>query len=386
MKVFGAGLLFLCTLFPAYASDPDFARHLNRIEQLLANDQFTEASQLAKALVADNEEQEALHQRLLGYIYLHEGNADRAAMAYTKALEYKKLPDNLRKDVLGALVSLSMTRGRPEIAVLYGEMYVSEYPPFQPVEQLYARALFSGKDYQKALEHANAIIARYADAPEYIWQIKLLSEEQLNQNRALINTIRLVQLKYGNDIRWERKKAGAYSRLGDFGKAADTLAQQLDGGAELNGQDYVDLAQFAAMAGKPYQAIDWLDKGLEAGAIVADREFDQRKLQLYIQAAEWTKAWNIASKLNQQPELPLLRAQCRIASQLQRWPEAATLAQQAIDLGGEEDTFLWQILGYSAMKTNDKVTARYAYETLKTLDPDSDAEVWLKTLDLMETK
>lgn len=384
MKIFGVGIVLFCASLPAFASDPDFARHLNRIELLLSEDAVDKASELAKAIVADNEEQAALHQRLLGYIYLHEGDHDRAYVAYTKAISYRKLPQSLRQDVLGALVSLSMKRGRPEVAVRYGKTYFDEFPPFQPVEQLYTRALFSEKHYTEALAQANAMIARYADVPEFIWQIKLLSEEQLQQDRALINTTRVLQQKFGHDIRWQRKKAAAYARLGEVRQALKILQDEAKAGAELTEQDYLDMSQYASMLGDTKQAMELLNQSVKDEAVAVNREVLKRKLQYHMQAMQWTDAWDVVSVLNKEPELSLLKVQTRIASQLERWTDAAKLAQQAIDMGGSRDAFLWEILGYSAMKTNQFDRARSAYERLKLLDPSSDADVWLKTLELMQ--
>ncbi|WP_188009363.1 tetratricopeptide repeat protein [Grimontia hollisae] len=384
MNVFGVGIVLFCASLPVYASDPDFARHLNRIESLLSEDALDEASELAKTIVADNEEQAALHQRLLGYIYLHEGDYDRAYVAYTQALSYRKLPQSLRQDVLGALVSLSMKRGKPDVAVRYGKKYIDEFPPFQPVEQLYTRALFSEKHYTDALAQANAMIARYANVPEFIWQIKLLSEEQLQQDRALINTTRVLQQKFRHDIRWQRKKAAAYARLGEVRQALKILQDEAKAGAALTGQDYLDMSQYASMLGNTEQAMALLNRGIKDEKIAVDREVLKRKLQYHMQAMQWSDAWEVASVLNKEPELSLLKVQTRIASQLQRWSDAAKLAQQAIDMGGSRDTFLWEILGFSAMKTNQFERARSAYERLKMLDPSSDADVWLNTLELMQ--
>ncbi|EOD78028.1 TPR domain protein, putative component of TonB system [Grimontia indica] len=383
MKLFGVGVLLLCASLPAFASDPDFARHLNRIETLLSNDEVDKAADLAKAIVSDNEEQNALHQRLLGYIYLNEGDYNRAYLAYTKALEYRKLPESLRQDVLGALVSLSMKRGRPEVAIQYGKTYLAEFPTFQPVEHLYTRALFSEKRYAEALKQANAIIARYADVPEFIWQIKLLSEEQLQQHRALINTTRVIQDKFGHDIRWQRKKASAYAALGEVRAALRTLREEAKAGATLTEADYLNMSQYASMLGDTEQAKRLLNQGISSEAVTVNRDVLKRKLQYHMQSMEWMEAWEVVSLLNREPELSLVKVQVKIASQLQRWQEAANLAQQAIDMGGSRDAFLWEILGFSAMKTNQLELARSAYERLKMLDPHSDADVWLKTLELM---
>ncbi|USH01717.1 hypothetical protein K6Q96_12625 [Grimontia kaedaensis] len=383
MKLFGVGVLLFCASLPAFASDPDFARHLNRIETLLSNDEVDKAADLAKAIVADNEEQNALHQRLLGYIYLNEGDYNRAYLAYTKALEYRKLPESLRQDVLGALVSLSMKRGRPEVAIQYGKTYLAEFPTFQPVEHLYTRALFSEKRYEEALKQANAIIARYGNVPEFIWQIKLLSEEQLQQHRALINTTRVIQDKYGHDVRWQRKKAASYAALGEVRAALKTLQAEVKAGAELTEADYLNMSQYASMLGDIDQAKRLLNQGISSESVTVNREVLKRKLQYHIQAKEWAEAWEVVSVLNKEPELYLVKAQTRIASQLQRWEDTAKVAQLGIDMGGHTDPFLWEILGYSAMKTNQLELARSAYERLKLLDPNSDADVWLKTLDLM---
>lgn len=97
MKGFGIAILFMSASFSVVASDPDLARHLTRIEQLLSNEQYKDASNLAKALVPDNDEQKALHQRLLGFIYLQEGDLDRASLAYTNAVKYSKLPQAFGK-------------------------------------------------------------------------------------------------------------------------------------------------------------------------------------------------------------------------------------------------------------------------------------------------
>ncbi|WP_062711107.1 tetratricopeptide repeat protein [Grimontia marina] len=383
MKLFGVGILLFLVGLPAYGSDPDFARHLNRIETLLSNDDVDTAAGLAKALVADNEEQKALHQRLLGYIYLHEGDYDRAYVAYTNALEYRKLPESLRKDVRGALVSLSMKRGRPEMAIQHGKAYLEKFPPFQPIENLYTRALFSEQRYGDALTQANAIIARYADVPEFIWQIKLLSEEQLQQHRALINTTRVIQDKFGHDVRWQRKRAASYAALGEARAALKTLQDEAKAGAELTEADYLNMSQYASMFGDIDQAKRLLNQGINSEAVTVNREVLKRKLQYHMQAMEWMDAWEVVSVLNKEPELSLVKVQVRIASQLKRWQEAANLAQQAIDMGGSRDDFLWEILGYSAMKTNQFERARSAYERLKVLDPNGDADVWLKTLELM---
>lgn len=388
MKIFGAGLVLTSALlwgvpFSAEANDPNVARQLDRVQRLLSDDKFSQAAQLAKEITADNAEQQALHQRLLGYIYLHEGEYERAYTAYNNALDYRQLPDPLRKDVLGALVSLSMKRGMPDAAIRYAQWYLADYPPFQPVEQLYARALFSDQQYQLALTQANAIIARYPDAPEYIWQIKLLSEEQLNQNRALINTVRVIQDKFGADLRWQRKMAAAYARLGELRTAIDTLSNAAKQGTALIGEDYISLARYTALSGRPQQAIGWLDTAVEKGVMASDRVLLKRKLQIFMQAERWNDAWAIASELNRMPELDSLKLQATIASQLQRWAEAADLAQQAIAAGGDNDPVLWGILGHSALKTRQLALSRSAYQRLKKLDPNSDADVWLKTLDLM---
>ncbi|WP_283130248.1 tetratricopeptide repeat protein [Enterovibrio norvegicus] len=386
MKGFGIAILFMSASFSVVASDPDLARHLTRIEQLLSNEQYKDASNLAKALVPDNDEQKALHQRLLGFIYLQEGDLDRASLAYTNAVKYSKLPPSLRQDAFGALVSISMKRSRPDIAVRYGQLYLEEFPPFQPVEQLYTRALFAEQYYDRALEQANAVIARYADAPEFMWQIKALSEEQLFQDRALINTTRNIQERYGNDIRWQRKQAGAYARLGQLRQSLRLYQQAKEQGMALTGQDYLDMAHISAQLGKASQAAQLLSKGVTEDVALNDRETQKRQLQYLMQASQWGDAWVIAAQLNEEPELSLLKAQCRIASQLQQWPDAADLAQRAIAMGGEDDPFLWEILGYSAMKINQFDVARNAYETLKRLEPDGDADVWLKTLELLTTE
>ncbi|MEZ8141842.1 hypothetical protein [Enterovibrio sp. FF113] len=384
MKLFGAGILLFSVIFPVQASDPDFSNHLNRIEQLLSQDNFSDAADLAKAIVADNEEQEALHQRLLGFIYLHEGNYDRAYVAYTKAIEYRKLPASLRQDTLGALVSLSMKRDRSDMAVSYGRTYLDEFPPFQPVAQLYTRALFTQKNYREALKQSNAIIARYADVPEFIWQIKALSEEQLKQHRALVNTTRIIQQKFGDEFRWQQKQAMAYASLGEVRQALSILKSEQKKGSALSEADYLDMAQFASMLGEPVQAMGFLNQGIQKEQVGTSRDVLRRKLQYHMQAGQWSLAWEVASVLNkEEPELYLLKAQSRVASELQRWSDAAMLSQQAIDMGGYRDAFLWEILGYSAMKSNQLSLARSAYETLRELDPASDADVWLKTLDLM---
>ncbi|MGF1770216.1 tetratricopeptide repeat protein [Enterovibrio makurazakiensis] len=383
MKVIGVGILLFSVMFPVQASDPDFSKHLNRIEKLLSEEQFREAADLAKAIVADNDEQEALHQRLLGFIYLHEGNYQRAYTAYSKAIQYRQLPPSLRQDTLGALVSLSMKQGRADMAVLHGLTYLEEFPPFQPVEQLYARALFTEKDYNQALVQTNAIIARYADVPEFVWQIKALSEEQLKQHRALINTTRIIQQKFGHALRWQQKQAMAYAQLGAIRQALAILKEEQKKGSALTDADYLDMAQFSSMLGQPEKAMAFLDQGIKDEDLLASRDLLKRKLQYHMEAQQWSKAWDVASALNKEPELYLLKAQCRIASRLQRWPDAVALAQQAIDLGGGDDTFFWEILGYSAMKSGQLSLARSAYEMLLELDPESDATVWLKTLDLM---
>ncbi|SKA53863.1 Tetratricopeptide repeat-containing protein [Enterovibrio nigricans DSM 22720] len=383
MNNFGIAIFIMGVSFSAQASDPDFSRHLSHIEQLLSKDELTEAASIAKALVADNDEQAALHQRLLGYIYLSEGNYDRAYLAYTSALKYRKLPESLRQDTLGALVSLSMKRGKPEVAIQYSRMYLSGFPPYQPVEQLYTRALFAAQNYPEALKQANAVIAGYSDIPEFIWQIKALSEEQLGQQRALINTTRELQQRFGEDIRWQRKQAAALAYLGSARKALSIMeAVPSD---VLTHNDYLDLARYASRTGDPDAAIAWLNKGTEARVVVVDRAVNKTRLEYKMQAARWMDAWDIASDLNKQPEIPLLKAQCKIASQLQKWDAAAILAQQAIDLGAHSDPFLWEILGYSAMKTHQLELSRSAYLKLKQLDPEGEADIWLKTLDLIKT-
>ncbi|WP_232313495.1 tetratricopeptide repeat protein [Enterovibrio coralii] len=271
MNAFGIAIIVMGVSFSVQASDPDFARHLNRIEQLLSDDELTEAASIAKALVADNDEQAALHQRLLGYIYLSEGNYDRAYLAYTNALNYKKLPESLRQDTLGALVSLSMKRGKPEVAIQYSRMYLNEFPPYQPVQQLYARALFSSKSYAGALEQANAVIAGYSDIPEFIWQIKAISEEQLGLNRALINTTRVLQQRYGDDARWQRKEASALARIGSYRKALAIMESLVASDAQLQESDYLDAAQYAAYIRDPDAAVVWLEKGIKAETVAPSR-------------------------------------------------------------------------------------------------------------------
>ncbi|MDD1781408.1 hypothetical protein LRP49_09375 [Enterovibrio sp. ZSDZ35] len=384
MKTFGIAIFILGVSFSAQANDPDFARHLQRIEQLLSEDELTEAASIAKALVADNDEQGALHQRLLGYIYLSEGDYDRAYLAYTQALKFRKLPASLRQDTLGALVSLSMKRGKPEVAIQYSRMYLESFPPYQPVDQLYTRALFSVKNYAGALTQANAIIAGYSDIPEFIWQIKAISEEQLGQHRALINTTRELKQRFGQDIRWTRKEAAALARLGSYRQALSLMEAASSAGDTLIQNDYLNLAHYAARIGDPDEAVAWLDRGIEANAVTTDRVVETYRLEYKMQAARWADAWQIASALNEQPELPLLKAQCKIASQLQRWDAAVILAQQAIDMGAQDDPYLWEILGYSAMKTHQLDLSRSAYHKLKQLDPQGEADVWLKTLDLIK--
>lgn len=364
-----------------FANNVDY--QLDEVENLLFNAHVIDAAHLAQRLTPENRQQTARHQRLLGYIYLQQGENELAYKAYSRAIRYAPLPDHFRQDILGSLLSLSIKLDKTAEAVDYGQRYLEEFTPFQAIERLYTRALFRDKQYQKALLQANDLIARFPDTSEFIWQIKALSEERLNLNRALINTINTLQTLFGVDILWQRKQAAAYANLGQEQKAIILLQDAAARGEKLNEIDYLNMTIYAYDMGDPTLALTLIKQHIENKNLSQTHLVNMYQLQYHMQIGQWQQAWQVASLLNDNTEVALLKAKSRIATQLKDWPQALHFAQLAIEMGANDDPLLWEMLGYSALQTKHFSLSRDAYHQLKILDPNSDADAWLDSIEAM---
>lgn len=387
----------LLMTLPVHAQSRDDNEHmlseatynaLTEINKLLENENYNVAldklRQLAQDIEADNHYEQAVVDQTYGYAYNGLQRYDQAAESFIKAVESDALPTDVSHRLEYYIAQLLAQNNQYSKAITYLERWLAdETDPGVDAHRLAAGLYYEVKNYQAAIEQAQAAIQKSQKANESLYQLLLAAYfETKNYSQTAVLLEKMLQLFPDNDNYW-KQLASTYQLLNQERKAlaVTELAYRQD---LLNSEEKLNLARLYLSLQAPYRAAKLLHKEIDNGNI--KRTSDNLKLlaDSYYLAHETDAAitaYGEAASLSGDANLFLRQGQLLV--QEQRWQEARAPLQRAISGANLDNRSMANLLlGMTAYHLeDDKLATEALRRASQSQDTSKQAEYWLQQIE-----
>lgn len=319
-------------------------RQLSEAQEAAEKEQYDDALEVLDDLRDDgglNSYERAQVWNIYAYIHIAQDHYGRAIEAYERLLDQENLPLGLETSTRYSLAQLYFGNDEYEKAATTLETWFEQADdPAPDAYILLGNAYYSLSDYQRALGPAQkgVELARQRDKPvkEHWWQLLRALHYELGELDRVAEILEHLVERYPRKDYWMQLASiyGEMDRPDKQLRVLDMAYQQdmLTGESEL-----INLAQLLMQQDIPYRAAKVIQEGLDEGVV----ERNVRHLRLLAQAYRMAKEdraalepLRAAAEMSGEGDLYMQLAYSY--SNLNRWPEAAEAARDALDKGGLE--------------------------------------------------
>lgn len=303
------------------AKQPDVA--LQKIQEARATPQLTEPEKM-------------FLERLSVVAAMNAQKFDVAANSLEYLLQSKELSAADRLTLTETMVSVSQRNKDHAKVVQWARRYAQDGGKSQRVHVMKVQALaLQGlhKDVMKEMQEAYKTPGYQVEEAEL--RIYAFSQKQLKDDTGYVNTLAQLVTRFPNKDYWT-DLLNAMGRVpGISARTQLDVSRLMDAaGTMLEGEDYIDTAQFAIKAGLPHEALRVLDQGQAAGLYrgALTNQVTKVKQQAQQRAAEDDKATKSLSLASDNG--PMLVQLGDVLLSKGQWTEAAEAYQKALSKGG----------------------------------------------------
>jgi tetratricopeptide (TPR) repeat protein len=306
----------------AQAVSKEFFDRIQKAQEMIDEDNQTEALQMLNSLktkkgITEYELQQVLNY--IGFVQYNLDNVDAAMAAYEELLTIPSVEEQIRKQTLYTMAQLStMQEKYPQALGLLDRWFVLETNPAPDPYILYAQNLYQENRYAdmiQPIEQAMAVAAKRETAVKEDWYVLLNFAYFQQENYLMVRDIQKILLGTWPKKNYWFSLAGAYTELDEEDnlmaaydsahtqgllekeselltmaqlymqhevpwKAASLLTAEMDGGrVDKNAKNYRMLSQALTLAAEDEMAIPALQ---EAARLSDEGELDLRLGNAYL--------------------------------------------------------------------------------------------------------
>jgi tetratricopeptide (TPR) repeat protein len=294
-----------------------------------------------------NSYEQAMMYNFYGFIHYEAENYDQAIAAFENVVQQQPIPESFEQATLFSLAQLYMMRGNydktiakiEQWEVIQKTLYPSKDIPAKNLV-LKAQAMYQKQDYAAASHYINAAVQQVetndlgfqVDEQWYVLQRAVYFE--LKQPEKVKNVLLKLVKKFEAPKYW-LQLAGMYGELGQEQKQLAIMEIAEQKSFVATGTDMFNLAQLYYYHQLPYKAAAIMQKAIDAGKLPEDERNLTFLAQSWNSAKETEKAIPVmlaAAKLSAAGELYAQLGQMYL--NMDKWDQAITASQQAIEKGG----------------------------------------------------
>ncbi|RXJ73899.1 hypothetical protein CS022_06280 [Veronia nyctiphanis] len=377
--------------FYVFAADTDtqpitFASGYETIKQELAAQNYQDALLLVEATISENRQHKAILAALRGKALWGLGNIIEAQETLLLAYQSRVLPPDELRDVLRYLIRIVGERKMHRASAAFTSHYLKLEPDDMQYRLAYVRTLFKLDQCKQVLIQHRILLKRLKEPTEDIWIIKARCQEKLGQFIPLLNTLTAIESRFGLTPDLVRTRARVFFKAKDYQKSYQILRGLIASGRGLVGEDFLMMADAAYRNGEIAVAANAVDIGLASRVLPPSRQHYKWLLKYQFESQQWHKALETSMWLNAKPEMQVLKVRAHSALNVEEFETCSDAASLAISIGAGSDNALWKLHGYCAMKAGQYSQAEKAFREWGKREPNSDAQYWLSTLDVLKRK
>ncbi len=333
--------------------------------------------------VQDKSYDAAVSYQLLGYAYSAAEDYDHAAQAFKEALRRNALPAAVTHDLDYNLAQILIHEGKYRDGLGYLETWLKTEPaPSQSARALAAAAYYHAGDCKSAIPHAESLAGDAGNAAEQWLQLLAACHIELKDYAAAARVLeQLVRRFPGRNDYW-LQLAAAYQQARQEDRAV-VILELLHARGGLDEAGIENLARLYLARQLPQRAAALLEQEMAAGHLTQNAERLDLLADSWLLARDKTKAAEALQRLlalNAGAETYFRLG--RIYFDLEQWPRAAAMLEQATRSPGLKETgtayLLW---GIAAVHAHDQAAAERALGlALKDKGSRDQAQWWLDRL------
>lgn len=353
--------------------------------ELLAEDDFTEAEDRLRELLADFDDAFERSQVLLGLanVLILTDRLDEALPLYAEIVQLDRLSNQQHFQAMFQLAQLHAMQENYDDALHWIERWLTESGEERADAYVLKASIHAESDaYAHALASIDRAIALSQDVHESWLQLKLACHVELDQYLEARDV--LFSLVRG----WPKKKiywtqlASTLVALKSESQALAVLALAHRQGLLDTEQDYMQLFNLYGYLDLPYQAATVLQAAIESGRVTADLATWEKLGNAWYAAREQEQSIGALARAAELSESGMLDMQvAMILIDAERYPEASPHLRRALEKGGITDSEtgnLHILLGMTELNNDQSESARHSFrKALEYESSEVSARQWL---------
>lgn len=319
-------------------------KKLNEIFEDVAEEQYDVAYDKLHAMddrVRDDY-LKAVVEQALAQVEWARANYDAALGYFEKAVALDSLPDLTHFSLMYQIAQLYYMKERYDEALEKLALWMCKVPPEKITADAFVlkASIYSHKqDWKNVIPAIEKAISMSEEPQENWYQLKLATHYELEQIPQAAETLEiLIQSWPDKKMYWIQLSQVYYKlKMEDEALAVMALAHRRDMLDKKS--DLLFLSSLYSNKDVPYKAAEVLQKGIEDGLLESDRRNWAMTADSWYAAEEMEKAlaaYEQAGIASDNGEIDLRRAY--ILVDMERWQEASSAIQAALDKGGFSDS------------------------------------------------
>ncbi len=319
-------------------------KKLNEIFEDVAEEQYDVAYDKLHAMddrVRDDY-LKAVVEQALAQVEWARANYDAALGYFEKAVALDSLPDLTHFSLMYQIAQLYYMKERYDEALEKLALWMCKVPPEKITADAFVlkASIYSHKqDWKNVIPAIEKAISMSGEPQENWYQLKLATHYELEQIPQAAETLEiLIQSWPDKKMYWIQLSQVYYKlKMEDEALAVMALAHRRDMLDKKS--DLLFLSSLYSNKDVPYKAAEVLQKGIEDGLLESDRRNWAMTADSWYAAEEMEKAlaaYEQAGIASDNGEIDLRRAY--ILVDMERWQEASSAIQAALDKGGFSDS------------------------------------------------
>ncbi|RDV29241.1 hypothetical protein DXV75_01930 [Alteromonas aestuariivivens] len=378
-------LLLLGTSSPLKAESisPSTYKKLTEIQELMSNNQLSDAVQELKALAQDQEEDSLSNAIVLqtwGYAEMASNRYPQAIDKFRHSLALNKLPEKASLNIRYMMAQLYAGSGEFAEALTEAEIWYQALPEPKPNDHMFlANITAQLKQYAKAEGYALQAITQAEEVKESWYQLLLAAQFEQKHYPDALKTLKQMLSRWPASKTYWEQLASVHMLLEQETEALAVLQLAWKQNFLDRESSIISLAQLTVSQGLPEPAARLLAAALQKELISRNEKHLGMLAGAWEQAREKPRAVTAYGELAQLADdgAPLLK-QARLLIELERWQDAQQSLQQALDKGLDKADKAWLLLGIAQIQSGQLETGKATLQKARAFSSvKSQANAWI---------
>lgn len=357
---------------------------LNKMYELYQEEKHDQAIAAAEEILGNsraNDYDKAIAYQTLAYVWLDKDSYPKAIEFLQKALDTNALPNDTHFQMMYQVSQMQMQEEQYDVAMATLDRFMKESGATEgKYLALKGNILYRLERFEESAQVMDQAFAT-GDKPENSWlQIQMANYFELERPLEAAKIAEQQLAQDPDNVALIRNLSSIYLQAEQNDKAAQVFEDAKAKGLLTDARDYEQLYKLYHYIEREDQAIATINEGLEKGILSPSMELYRTLAEAHYfseRIPQAIEAYGKAAALSENGEIDLSRS--RLLQEEQRFAEAKSAAQAALDKGVRRTGDAYLILGAAEFGLGNKAGAVAAYkQAAKYPESKTFAETWLR--------